>query len=143
MSTMLYNYKIMEVHRVIDGDTLECLIDLGFGVYKNITIRLNGIDTPETKNLKAYAGTVLKQVGDDATIFVEKRLSLSHELIFKSLAFEGKYGRSVGDIMMDGISLCKTLIEADLAIPYINDPERRIEEMLKLNERVKHRYVQS
>lgn len=136
----MYEYRIHEVLRVVDGDTIDVAVDLGFDVLKKVRIRLSGIDCPETKNMKEYEGTCLKQIGDDATAFVEQRLSLCNELIFNSLEFDGKYGRSVGDIMMDGISLSKTLIGCDLAIPYISDKEKRLDEMIKLNNRVKHKY---
>lgn len=136
----MYEYKIHQVLRVVDGDTIDVVVDLGFNVLREIRVRLSGIDCPENRNMKEYEGTFLKNIGDDATAFVEQRLSLCNELIFNSLDFDGKYGRSVGDIMMDGISLSKTLIECDLAIPYISDKEKRLDEMIKLNNRVKHKY---
>lgn len=52
MDSLLYVYKC-KLLRIIDGDTLECNIDLGFNIWKKSTLRLKGIDAPElrTKDL--------------------------------------------------------------------------------------------
>ena len=53
-----YIYKA-EVDRVVDGDTVDVLLDLSFGVYRKVRIRANGIDTPEsgleTRQRKSWA----------------------------------------------------------------------------------------
>jgi micrococcal nuclease len=45
----MYEYKIKEVVRVVDGDTVDILIDLGFDLTKKERVRLAGIDTPESR----------------------------------------------------------------------------------------------
>ena len=67
----MYEYKIKEVLKVVDGDTIDILIDLGFDLTKKERIRLSGIDTPEcrTKNLEE------KELGLEAKNFLERRIS--------------------------------------------------------------------
>ena len=45
----MYEYKIKEVAKVVDGDTVDIIIDLGFGLTKKERVRLVGIDTPESR----------------------------------------------------------------------------------------------
>ena len=67
----MYEYKIKEVIKVVDGDTIDILIDLGFDLTKKERVRLAGIDTPEcrTKNLEE------KELGLEAKEFLKRRLS--------------------------------------------------------------------
>ena len=45
----MYEYRIHEVNRVIDGDTIDVTIDLGFDIFHQTRVRLYGINTPETR----------------------------------------------------------------------------------------------
>ena len=61
----MYEYKIKEIVKIVDGDTIDILIDLGFGLTKKERVRLAGIDTPEsrTTNLEEKAmGLEAKEV---------------------------------------------------------------------------------
>ena len=55
----MYEYRIHEVNRVVDGDTIDVTIDLGFDILYKTRVRLYGINTPETrtKDLLYYHGT--------------------------------------------------------------------------------------
>ena len=58
----MYEYRVKEVVRVIDGDTVDLILDLGFGLFKKERVRIAGVDTPEkrTRNLKEKSlGTTL------------------------------------------------------------------------------------
>ena len=67
----MYEYAIKEIVRVVDGDTIDILIDLGFDLTKKERVRLAGIDTPEsrTKDLEE------KAMGLEAKEFLTRRLT--------------------------------------------------------------------
>ena len=94
-----YIYKIKGVLKIIDGDTVDLLIDLGFDTYIEKRVRLYGIDTPETRtrNLKE------KERGLAAKARLEELCSVSEDedLILKSYGV-GKYGRVLGEIIVRG-----------------------------------------
>ena len=45
----MYEYRIKEVVKVVDGDTVDIILDLGFGLFKKERVRIAGIDTPEKR----------------------------------------------------------------------------------------------
>jgi len=96
-----------KITAVIDGDTFEVMIELGFGVKQEFHVRLDGIDTPE-KNTEA---------GKKAKAFVTE-LILNKEVILKDQGAE-KYGRARASIeLMDGTDLTKFLIENKIGKEY-------------------------
>ena len=50
----MYTYKVKEINRVVDGDTVDITIDLGFGLTKKERVRVAGIDTPESRTRDLY-----------------------------------------------------------------------------------------
>ena len=89
----MYEYKIKEVVKVVDGDTIDIIIDLGFDLTKKERVRLAGIDTPEsrTKDLEE------KAFGLEAKEFLERRIASCSDL-WVSTEKDGKYGRMLGTI---------------------------------------------
>ena len=87
----VYNAK---VNRIVDGDTIDVTLDLGFGVKYDQRVRLAGIDTPEKRTRNAAE----KVLGIDATDWLTKQLtSLSTVIIKTELdGAIGKYGRVLG-----------------------------------------------
>ena len=87
----MYTYFVKSVDRVVDGDTIDISIDLGFDLTKKERVRLAGIDTPEkrTKNPKE------KEMGYQATEFLEMHLMEATKLTVKTEK-EGKFGRMLG-----------------------------------------------
>ena len=65
-----YNFRVVEINRVLDGDTIDVTIDLGFDLYKKERVRVAGVDTPEkrTKDLEE------KALGLDATNWLKEKL---------------------------------------------------------------------
>ena len=59
-----YNFRVTEINRVVDGDTIDVTIDLGFDLYKKERVRIAGVDTPEkrTKDLEEKALTRCNQL---------------------------------------------------------------------------------
>jgi|TARA_R100000963_G_C4557482_1_gene47743 micrococcal nuclease len=87
----MYEYAIKEVVKVVDGDTIDVLIDLGFDLTKKERIRLAGIDTPEsrTRNLEE------KKMGLEAKEYLQNKLDNCNDLRVKTEK-DGKYGRMLG-----------------------------------------------
>lgn len=113
---MEYIYKIL-VTRVIDGDTIDAEIDLGFDLKLNKRIRLHGIDTPETRTRdKAEKARGLKAKARLEQIIQDN----NHEIYLKSMD-KGKFGRCVGilfeqDFVHDSIN--DRLLMEGHAVPY-------------------------
>lgn len=89
----MFEYRCI-IRRVVDGDTVDVDIDLGFGVWlHNQRVRLLGIDAPETRTLDLEE----KEAGLDSKAYVEARLPIDSVQILVSKEFKGKYGRILGD----------------------------------------------
>jgi len=97
----LYNYRVENI-KVIDGDTVQVDIDLGFDVWlKNQRIRIHNIDSPEirTKDLDE------KVFGLAAKKRLEELLSIEDDVILRSVRdVRGKYGRIIGDFIIYDLS---------------------------------------
>ena len=105
---------VSKVISVYDGDTFRVDIDsLPPIVGKNIPIRLNGVDTPEIKGKCQYE----KDLALKARDFVRKKLANAKEIKLTKLQ-RGKYFRVVADVMVDGVSLEKVLLDNELAYKY-------------------------
>ena len=93
-----YNFRVIEINRVVDGDTIDVTIDLGFDLYKKERVRVAGVDTPEkrTRDLDE------KELGIDATNWLKDKLDGAitgdDDLIIRTelVGGMGKYGRLLG-----------------------------------------------
>ncbi len=93
-----YNFRVVKIDKVVDGDTIDVTIDLGFDLYKKERVRIAGVDTPEkrTRDLEE------KALGLDATYWMKKQLEDTiagdEELIIRTelKGGTGKYGRLLG-----------------------------------------------
>lgn len=111
----MYKYKA-KVKRIVNGDTIDVVIDLGFKITTNQRIRLQGINTPETYNVKKDSEEYKK--GMVAKLFVIQRIeSNNNEVIIETEKDTGKYGRYIGTIWMadSETSLNAELVEKGLA----------------------------
>ena len=90
-----YNFRVTEIVKVLDGDTIDVIIDLGFDLYKKERVRIAGVDTPEkrTRDLEE------KALGEDATNWLKEQLdgaiSGEDDLVIRTelVGGMGKYGR--------------------------------------------------
>ena len=93
-----YNFRVVEINRVVDGDTIDVTIDLGFDLYKKERVRVAGVDTPE----KRTRDDEEKALGYDATHWLEDKLngaiSGDDDLVIRTelVGGVGKYGRLLG-----------------------------------------------
>jgi micrococcal nuclease len=127
----MYEYKLKNI-RIIDGDTIEGDLHLGFGiVWKKQQIRLYGIDTPESRT----SDKVEKIFG----IAAKERLSelIKKDCIIRTHKDEmGKFGRILGEpFTEDGNNICEILVQESYAVKYIgkDKDEIRLKHMMNRN----------
>ena len=109
----MYEYNAICI-RVIDGDTVDARVDLGFNVWIECRVRLQGIDAPETrtKNLEE------KQAGLKTKAFLQAIMDeCGHNFVLKSHGV-GKYGRCLGTIYVHGENINERLLTEGLAEEY-------------------------
>ena len=111
----MYEYNCT-VERVVDGDTIDVVLDLGFDILYKSRVRLYGIDTPESrtrdKDEKArgkMAGSFLEEaIEDGEKVIIQTKLKDSR----------GKFGRILGDVVVDGININQLMVKCHLAVAY-------------------------
>lgn len=103
----MYEYKA-ECLRVVDGDTIDARIDLGFDTWKKIRIRFYGINTPEsrTRDLEEKAR------GKAATARLTEILESNNNIFILRSHGVGKYGRCLGELFVE--TLGETAIHTQL-----------------------------
>ena len=111
----MYEYRVADIVKIVDGDTLDLTIDLGFYLFKQERVRVAGIDAPEsrTRNLDE------KRLGLQAKDFVTEQLAAAESIIIRS-GKSDKYGRFLGWLYLNGSekSLNEIMIEWGYAWPY-------------------------
>ena len=130
-----YNFRVVEINRVLDGDTIDVTIDLGFDLYKKERVRVAGVDTPEkrTRDLEE------KALGIDATNWLkdklESTLSGDDELSIRTelVGGVGKYGRLLGWLYVgeDTVSLNELMITEGYAWEYDGGTKQKDFESLR------------
>lgn len=113
----MYEYRA-ELVRIIDGDTLELNVDLGFGVHKVDRFRLARINTPETYGVKKDSEEY--QRGMLAKKAVEENFALAESITIETEKDKkGKYGRFIAEVFLHNWegewNLSDTLVDAELA----------------------------
>jgi micrococcal nuclease len=109
----MHHYKIKNVDRVVDGDTIDVIIDLGFSLYHKTRIRLAGINTPETRTRDLEE----KAAGIRAKEYLIERIEEAEEITLQTEK-QGKFGRYLGIVYADGINLNQTLLNEGHATVY-------------------------
>ena len=120
----MYDYQC-KIVRVVDGDTIDVDIDLGFDTWRcGERIRLYGVDTPECRTRDADE----KAAGFLAKEFVEDTLHVG-ETYTLTTKEKGKFGRYLGVIMLsDKTSINAALVKEHLAVPYTGQNKKEIED---------------
>lgn len=97
------------VDRVVDGDTYDVSLDLGFGVFKEVRVRLRNVDTDEIYGVPEESDEFER--GTEQMEFVEKVLETGEEIIVQTYKGDekGKYGRWLADVEVDGITIAEQL----------------------------------
>ena len=107
----MYKYNA-KLDRVVDGDTVDALVDLGFDTWKKVRIRMQGMNAPESRTRDLEE----KAKGIAAKIRLEELLG-SGKFVLQSMGV-GKYGRCLGILYVDEININKTLIQEGHATEY-------------------------
>jgi len=98
-----YVYRIRSVHKVVDGDTIDADIDLGFDISLTKRIRLAGVDTPESRTTDAKE----KALGLEVKEWLKHRLEGAKDILIKTELPDSteKYGRIIGHLYINGEEL--------------------------------------
>ena len=131
-----YNFRVVEITKIIDGDTIDVVIDLGFDLYKKERVRVAGIDTPEKRTTDAEE----KALGIDATEWLKKKLEDAiageEDLVIRTELEGGfgKYGRLLGWLYLGidaELSLNEQMIKEGYAWAYDGGTKQKNFEELK------------
>jgi len=111
----MYEYAIKQVVKVVDGDTIDIIIDLGFDLTKKERVRLAGIDTPESRTRDLEE----KELGLEAKDFLTRRLEdgMISGLKVKTEK-DGKYGRMLGWVFCGQTNINEEMVYRGYAWEY-------------------------
>jgi micrococcal nuclease len=121
----MYEYSC-EVKRVVDGDTIDVIMDLGFDIFHKCRVRLYGIDTPEsrTRDLEEKARGLL------AKKYLKEHIKKADKIIIQTKLKDskGKFGRVLGSVVADGVNLNNLMTLNHHAVIYHGQSKTEIEE---------------
>ncbi len=119
----MYEYNCT-VDRVVDGDTIDVVLDLGFSVLYKSRVRLFGIDTPESRTRNKDE----KARGKMASKYLEDAVNSGNVVIRTELKdSRGKFGRVLGTVVVDGVDINQAMCKAHLAVPYFGQSKDDVE----------------
>lgn len=117
----MYEYRVKKVLAVIDGDTIDVDIDLGFDISITKRVRLAGIDTPESRTSDKYE----KSLGLESKALLKQKLASAQTIVIRTEKPDSseKYGRVLGWLYLDNdeTSFNETMIATGYAWSYLGD----------------------
>jgi micrococcal nuclease len=117
----MYEYRVKKVNNVVDGDTIDVDIDLGFDISFSSRVRLAGIDTPESRTTNKAE----KVLGLEAKEYVKSKIKDAKEFVIKTEKIDSseKYGRILGWLFLDGskVSVNEQMIAEGYAWGYLGE----------------------
>ena len=127
----MYEYFVKEVKNVIDGDTIDVVIDLGFDILFASRVRLAGIDTPESRTTDKAE----KALGLEAKEYLKKHLKDAKSVVIRTEKMDSseKYGRILGWVYVNGESesVNNKMINDGYAWGYLGETKIKDFEILK------------
>tara|TARA_Y100001973_G_C5174608_1_gene321097 strand:+ start:362 stop:778 length:417 start_codon:yes stop_codon:yes gene_type:complete len=118
----MYEYSCV-VNRVVDGDTVDVTIDLGFKIFHKARVRMYGIDTPESRTRDLDE----KQRGILSKSFLQDALVQSNKIIIKTQKdAKGKFGRILGELYVNDININQLMVDKYLAVAYTGQSKEDI-----------------
>jgi len=127
----MYEYFVREVKNVVDGDTIDVIIDLGFDILFSSRVRLAGIDTPESRTTDKTE----KALGLEAKEYLKKQLKDAKSVVIRTEKMNSseKYGRILGWIYVNGESesINNKMINDGYAWGYLGETKIKDFEILK------------
>lgn len=117
----MYIYRVKKVTGVVDGDTIDVDIDLGFNISYSQRVRLAGIDTPESRTTDKFE----KSLGLESKEYLKTKLKDAKDIIIKTQKPDSseKYGRILGWLYVDGaeVSVNEQMIQDGYAWEYMGE----------------------
>ena len=127
----MYEYFVKEVKNVVDGDTIDVVIDLGFDILFASRVRLAGIDTPESRTTDKAE----KALGLEAKEYLKKHLKDAKSVVIRTEKMDSseKYGRILGWVYVNGESesVNNKMINDGYAWGYLGETKIKDFEVLK------------
>ena len=127
----MYEYNC-KVKKVVDGDTVDVVIDLGFDIHFATRVRLYGMDTPESRTRNKDE----KVRGYMSKDFLEEWMEKDDVIIRTRRDKKGKFGRVLGEMIVRGENVNKLMIKECLAVEYYGQSKDDIEKQHMLNRQV-------
>ena len=117
----MYEYRVKKVLKIVDGDTIDVDLDLGFNISFTQRVRLAGIDTPESRTTDKHEKTLGLEVKDK----LKKAVEAAKVIVIRTEKPDSteKYGRILGWVFLDEnpVSINQTLIDEGFAWPYMGE----------------------
>jgi micrococcal nuclease len=134
----MFEYYVKKVTKVVDGDTIDVDIDLGFDISFSSRVRLAGIDTPESRTTDKME----KALGLESKEYLKKAIDASKTVVIKTEKMDSseKYGRILGWLFLDGskVSVNEQMIADGYAWGYLGDTKvKDFEALAKLRAKKK------
>ena len=127
----MYEYRVKKVLKVVDGDTIDVDIDLGFDISFTSRVRLAGIDTPESRTTDKME----KTLGLEVKKKLGELIASAQTIVIKTEKMNSseKYGRILGWLYLDGAeeSVNEALIAGGYAWGYMGDTKVKDFEALR------------
>jgi len=131
----MFEYRVKNVSKVVDGDTIDVDIDLGFSISYSQRLRLAGIDTPESRTADKFE----KTLGLESKEYLKSKLKDAKDVVVKTEKPDSseKYGRILGWVYLDGNSksVNEQMIEDGYAWRYMG--ETKVKDFAALAEKRK------
>ena len=122
----MYEYKV-NIIKVIDGDTVDVDIDLGFGMWiKDERVRMMGIDTPESRTRDKIEKKFGLASKEKLKSILGKKSILKTQVNKKGEDMKGKFGRILGDFIIDNKMATQILIDEGYAVAYFGGSKEEI-----------------
>lgn len=110
---MPYEYHAL-CERVVDGDTIDCTIDLGFSIKFESRVRLLGINAPETRTRDLEE----KEAGLEVAEWLRREIEGKDVILHTQYDKRGKFGRVLAEVWMNDVNLNQHLLDTGMAEPY-------------------------
>jgi len=131
-----FSYRVDKVTKIVDGDTIDVMLDLGFDIKYKSRVRLFGIDTPESRT----RDKVEKKYGLLSKKFLQEQIKKSKRVTIKTYKGDetGKFGRILGDVFLDDKSVNSLMCTKGHAVEYYGQSKDDVE-AAHLKNRKRHR----
>ena len=115
----MYEYRVKKILKVVDGDTIDVDIDLGFNISYTQRVRLAGIDAPESRTRDLYE----KKLGLESKEWLKNVLNHAKTIVIKTEKPDSteKFGRILGWLFVDDVNLNNVMIDQGYAWSYLGE----------------------